>query len=363
VGGAQGAGLGVRADPKRVLPGASGMDGLSAPAQPGLGQRGAEGLSPRPGEDVGDGRDRPAAVAPGQGRDDCGDLLFDAGGGERRAAGDVTIGAGCGERVERAVVDRSAVSSRRCRARRSNSSGSASGCRSSRSWRACRTMRSTVRGPGWFRNSDVRRLIVAATVGSVRTAAGCVAACARSMRDLQCREARSGAVERPTDARGGAGVVDRRSGAGGRDAPAGDGVVAPGATPPTPPRILRMPGAQGSAVGGDGIVRGRRCTRRRCWCRHAGPYRARSPVGTSVAGARGCGPYVPWVAPRESTVARFFRSAYPVIASGDNTSPRIDGVGGALMGQPSSSAAGMVVVAATDGVPPRVDDRQIRFGS
>jgi hypothetical protein len=160
-----------------------------------------------------------------------------------------------------------------------------------------------------------------------------------------------------------AGVVDRRSGAGGRDAPAGDGVVAPGATPPTPPRILRMPGAQGGAVGGDGIVLGRRCTRRRCWCRNAGPYRARSPVGTSVAGARGCGPYVPWVAPRESTVAGFFRSAYPVIASGDNTSPRIDGVGGALTGQPSSSAAGMVVVAATDGVPPRWTTAKYALGA
>jgi hypothetical protein len=50
-------------------------------------------------------------------------------------------------------------------------------------------------------------------------------------------------------------------------------------------------------------VRGRRRTRRRYWCRHTGPYRARSPVGTSVAGVRGCGPYVPRVAPREPTVA------------------------------------------------------------
>jgi hypothetical protein len=59
-----------------------------------------------------------------------------------------------------------------------------------------------VRGPGWSRNSEVRRLIVAATVGSVGTAAGCVAACARSMRDLQCHGARSGAIERPKGANG-----------------------------------------------------------------------------------------------------------------------------------------------------------------
>jgi hypothetical protein len=87
----------------------------------------------------------------------------------------------------------------------------------------------------------------------------------------------------------------------------GDGVVAPGATPPTPRRIPRIPGAPRGRRG-----RGRdRAGRRRCWCRHAGPYRARSPGATSVAGVRGCGPYVPRVAPRESTVAGFLRSAYP----------------------------------------------------
>ena len=85
----------------------------------------------------------------------------------------------------------------------------------------------------------------------------------------------------------------------------------------------------GSAAGGDRIVRGRGRARRQCWCRHAGPYRARSPVGTSVAGVRGCGPYFPRVAPREPTVA----CVAPVTFLGDpgsrqDTTRRVAAMGG-----------------------------------
>jgi hypothetical protein len=61
--------------------------------------------------------------------------------------------------------------------------------------------------------------------------------------------------------------------------------------------------------------------------------------------------------------SRFFPQRLPVIASGGNTYPPIDGVGGAITRQPSSSVAGMVVVAATDGVPPRWTTAKYAFRS
>ncbi len=91
------------------------------------------------------------------------------------------------------------------------------------------------------------------------------------------------------------------------------------------PRAAANRHRRGSA-GGDGIVRGRRRTGRRCWCRHAGPYLARSPVGTSVAGVRGCGPYLPRGSASGTDGFRFLPQRRPVprirVTTGIRRSPR-----------------------------------------